>query len=113
MELTSAAALVAISLAIFGISYYYFTTRHRERMTILEKGLPADFFDHTGNHIHFILMLGIISVGIAFGMGTGAFLRSLDLGGIHGLAFPLMIFFFLGISLILSYFILKALQKKG
>lgn len=112
MQLTSAALFAAISLAVFGISYYYFTTRHRERMTLLEKGLPADFFKDTNNYLHLILVLGIVSIGIAVGVGTGGSLRALEIEGINGLAFPLMIFFFLGISLIVSYFVLKALQKK-
>lgn len=112
MEVTSAALFISVSLAVFGISYYYFTTRHKERMTLLEKGMPPDFFKDTNNYLHLILMLGIVSIGISIGIGTGAFLRSLDIEGINGLAFPLMIFLFLGISLVVSYFVLKGLQKK-
>ena len=112
MELTSAAVLIATALAVFGISYYYFTTRHRERMTVLEKGLPGDFFKGTYTNIHFILVLGIVSIGVAVGIGMVALLRSLQIESIDKLAFPLMIFFFLGVSLIVSYFILKGLLKK-
>jgi hypothetical protein len=113
MEVTSAALFIAVSLAVFGISYYYFTTRHRERMALLEKGLPSDFFKDTNNYLHLILMLGIVSVGISIGIGAAALLRSQEIEGINGLAFPLMIFLFLGISLIVSYLVLKSLQKKN
>lgn len=112
MEITSAALLIAVSLTVFGISYYFFTTRHRERMALLEKGLPPDFFKDANNYLPMLLMLGIVSIGISAGTGAGALLRSIEIEGVNGLAFPLMIFFFLGISLIVSYFILKKLQKK-
>ena len=112
MEITSAALFISMSLAVFGISYYYFTTRHKERMTLLDKGLPSDFFKDTNNYLHLILLLGIVSIGISMGLGSAVLLRSMDIDGINGLSFPLMIFLFLGLSLIVSYFILRALQKK-
>jgi len=112
MEVTSAALFISVSLVVFGISYYYFTTRHKERMTLLEKGMPSDFFKDTNNYLHLILVLGIVSIGISIGLGAAAFLRSLEIEGIDGLAFPLMISLFLGISLVVSYFVLKGLQKK-
>ncbi|MBA4058415.1 MAG: hypothetical protein C0490_27095 [Marivirga sp.] len=112
MEITSAALFISMSLAVFGISYYYFTTRHKERMTLLDKGLPSDFFTDTNNYLHLILLLGIVSIGISIGLGTAAWIRSLEIEGIGGIAFPLMIFLFLGLSLIVSYFVLRALQKK-
>lgn len=111
MEITSAAFLISISLVVFGISYYYFTTRHKERITLLEKGLPPDFFKDSHNYLHFILLLGIVSVGISIGAAAGGLLRTLEIDGINGLALPLMVFLFLGISLIVSYFILKGLKK--
>ncbi len=81
-------------------------------MTLLDKGLPSDFFKDTNNYLHLILLLGIVSIGISVGLGTAAWIRSLDIEGLGGLSFPLMIFLFLGISLIVSYFVLRALQKK-
>jgi hypothetical protein len=108
MQLTSAALFISIALVIFGISYYYFTTRHKERMTILEKGLPPDFFKGNINILPFLLLLGIVSIGIAVGLLTGALLKSLAIPGIHDFVFAFSIFLCLGISLLVGYGVLKS-----
>ncbi|MBC8153788.1 MAG: hypothetical protein H7Z72_12830, partial [Bacteroidetes bacterium] len=72
MQITSAALLISIALVVFGIAYYFFTTRHKERMAIIERGLSPDLFKGQANYLRFILMLGIISIGIATGILTGA-----------------------------------------
>jgi len=112
MVLTSAAVLIALSLVVFGISYYYFTTRHKERMTILEKGLPTDTFRGNSNYLPLILTLGIVSIGISIGVVMGLFLSAIQVEGAKYLMLPFSIFLSLGISLIVSYFVLKAIQRK-
>jgi hypothetical protein len=112
MEVTSAALFISISLVVFGISYYYFTTRYKERIAILEKGLSPDFFKGSTNYLPLILTLGIVSIGISLGIVVGAFLNSLEIEGTRHLMLPFAIFLFLGISLVVSYFILKAIQRK-
>ena len=112
MQITSAALLISIALVVFGIAYYFFTTRHKERMAIIEKSLPPDFFKGQGNYLLFILMLGIISIGIAAGILAGAIIAPLM--SIHEVwVMSICIFLFLGISLIVCYFILKAQLDKG
>jgi hypothetical protein len=113
MEITSAALFISVSLVVFGISYYYFTTRYKERMAILEKGLPPDFFKGGTHYLPLILTLGIVSIGISLGIVVGAFLNSLQIEGAQYLMLPFAIFLFLGISLLVSYYILKATQKNG
>ncbi|MDA0714452.1 MAG: hypothetical protein O2867_04050 [Bacteroidetes bacterium] len=39
---------ISLFLIVFGIFYIYFTTRHRERLALIEKGADASLF-HTGN----------------------------------------------------------------
>lgn len=112
MEITSASLFISIALVVFGISYYYFTTRYKERMTIIEKGLPPDYFKRGTNYLLFILLLGIVSIGISLGIIMGTFLRALDIGGTKDFILPSTIFLFLGISLIVSYFVLKGIDKK-
>jgi hypothetical protein len=111
MEVTSAALFISISLTVFGISYYYFTTRYKERMAILEKGLSPDFFKSNTHYLPFILTLGIVSIGISLGIVAGIFLKSRIEGASH-LLLAFSIFLFLGISLVVSYFVLKAIQRK-
>lgn len=112
MQITSASLIISLALVVFGISYYYFTTRYKERMTIIEKGFPPDYFKGGTNYLLFILLLGIVSIGISLGVVLGTFLRSLNIDGIRDFILPATIFLFLGISLIVSYFVLKSIDKK-
>ena len=111
MLVTSAGFLIAISLVVFGIAYYYFTTRHRERMAIIEKGLPPDYFKGSANYLPLILTLGIVCFGIAFGLLAVLWLLSFRV--IRALPFivPISVFLSMGISLLVSYFVLG--KKKG
>lgn len=114
MQLTSAALFISIALVIFGISYYYFTTRHKERMTILEKGLPPDYFKGKIEILPLLLMLGFISIGIAIGLLIGALLSSLVIPGVNNdLKFIFSIFLCLGISLLVGYAVLGSRSRKG
>ncbi|MEN5231351.1 DUF6249 domain-containing protein [Sphingobacterium faecium] len=111
METTSAALFISISLVTFGICYYYFTTRHKERMEILERGLAPDYFKGQSDLSPLLLVLGIISIGISLGIICGMILSKL---------FPLYqlnltitsIFLGLGLALIMSYFLIRKKQKK-
>jgi|SRR5688572_1759766 len=111
MEVTSAALFISISLVVFGISYYYFTTRYKERMAILEKGLSPHFFKGNTHYLPLILTLGIVSIGISLGLVVGMFLSAIKIEGAKYLMLPFSIFLFLGISLVVSYFVLKAIQR--
>lgn len=107
METTSAALLISISLVVFGIAYYYFTTRHKERMAIIETGKSPDLFKKQGQWLYFLLTLGIVSIGIALGIIAGAFVR--EVVNIQGFwVMSSSILAFLGISLIFCYLILKS-----
>ena len=112
MEVTSASLFISVALVVFGISYYYFTTRYKERMTIMEKGLPADFFKDNTNYLLIVLLLGLVSIGIAVGVVAGSYLRSLAMSSIDDFILPATILFFLGVSLVISYFVLKAISRK-
>lgn len=106
MQSTSAALFISISLVVFGISYYYFTTRHKERMEILERGLKPDYFKGQSDFRPLLLVIGIISIGISLGIVSGTMLNVL---------FPLQkltlmmtcIFLGLGVALITSFYLLK------
>jgi preprotein translocase subunit YajC len=111
METTSAALFISISLVIFGISYYYFTTRHKERMEILERALPPDYFIGQSDFSPLLLVLGIISIGISLGIVCGTLFS--DLFPTHQVHLMIIsIFLGLGIALIISYFIIRKKQKK-
>ena len=100
--------VITLALALFGICYYYFTTRYKERLALIEKGLSPTTFAQPIGYLPMILLLGILSMGIAAGIAVGAVLSALPLPGSQQYAYPLAIFFFLGLSLVVAYHILKA-----
>jgi hypothetical protein len=111
MESTSAALFISISLVIFGISYYYFTTRHKERMEILERGLHPNHFKGQSDSLPLLLILGIISIGLALGVATGTWLSLLyPLQKIAIISFCILLG--LGLALISSYAVLKKMRKR-
>lgn len=103
---------MSITFAIFGVCYYYLTTRNKERMMLIERNLPSDYFKRSHNYLPFILLIGIISIGIASGIFLGGMLESLHISGFAGFVLPGSIFFFLGVSLVIAYFVLQAIQKR-
>ncbi|GEP89609.1 hypothetical protein SAMN05660909_02117 [Chitinophaga terrae (ex Kim and Jung 2007)] len=109
MQITSAAVLIAVALTVFSICYYYFSTRHKERMMILEKGLPADFFSRHFTILPFLLLLGIVCIGVALGIiGGSLFCYWFPEVG-TALIFLPSIAAFTGASLIIAYLVF---QKK-
>src|SRR5688500_1037836 len=114
MEDTTADLFLAMSVtfSIFGVCYYYLITRNKERMAIIEKGLPKDFFKGAVNYLPFLLLLAILSIGISAGIFSGGILDSMNLGGIGDYLFASTIFLFLGISLLVSYKVLKNIGRK-
>lgn len=110
------AAIVFISLfaAFFGIMYIFYTTRHKERLALIEKGADASLFN-TGREPFrfslgkFSLKLGMLAIGIALGIIMGAVM---DKSGIfdEAVAYISMIFLFGGVSLILFFVADKKLK---
>lgn len=110
MENSLAAAIpIAISLTLsgFGIAYYYLTTRSRERLALIEKGLAPTSFAQSKSYLPLLLLLGVLSMGIAAGIAAGAVLTGLV--GSQSYVYPATIFFFAGLSLVVAYYLLKAL----
>jgi hypothetical protein len=102
---------IAFFATVFGIVYLFLTTRSKERMALIEKGADASLFN-TGkekgssiwNWSKFTLKMGMLAMGIAAGILAGAFLSSSSVIDQHS-AYPAMIFFFGGLSLVLFYLI--------
>ncbi len=103
-------AIVSITLfaAVFGMVYVFLMTRHRERMTILEKGLDSSpFLPRTSNNI-LALKYGLFLIGIAIGIISGYALQ--DWGMEETVSYAAMICLFGGLSLITGYLIVKKQQ---
>ncbi len=106
-----ALVFIALFAVVFGIMYVFYTTRHKERLALIEKGADASLFN-TGKEgsrgqfswNKFTLKIGMLAMGIAVGIIVAALLSS---GGVlnEDANYSAMIFFFGGLSLVLYYII--------
>ena len=96
---------------LFGIIYLFFTTRHRERLALIdqmEKGADASLFK-TGTKTRWSLIalfFGMLAVGVALGVVCAALIQSVSYVD-EEIIFPAMIFLFGGGSLVLYYFFIR------
>ena len=102
-------AIVSIVLfaAVFGLIYVYLVSRHRERMTILEKNIASPFNTVENTNL---LKYGIICLGIAAGVIAGYVLYELGLD--ENFSYTAMVFLFGGISLIIAFFVVQKQSKQ-
>lgn len=101
-------AIVSIGAfaGIFGIVYVYFITRHRERMSMLEKGVTASPFNSLKHANSMTLKYGMLLIGIAIGTLMGH-VFAYQLGLAKSTAFLAMWLLFGGLSLVINYMIEK------
>ncbi|NQU80196.1 MAG: hypothetical protein HQ543_01600 [Bacteroidetes bacterium] len=104
--------------AFFGVFYLYFSTRHKERLSLIEKGADANLFYSAKKKktLPWItLKIGMLFVGIAVGTAIGILITN----SVSSMDFQLerlfifsMIFLFGGISLIWNFMLERKLSKK-
>jgi ABC-type Fe3+-siderophore transport system permease subunit len=104
-------AFIAFFATVFGIYYVSVTTRNKERMALIDKGADASLFNtgKEGNQPLFnwnklTLKIGMLFMGVAVGIITGAILDSMQVME-NGADYTSMIFLFGGLSLVLFYLI--------
>lgn len=103
---------IALFAAVFAIYYLHITTRNKERMALIDKGADASLFNtgKEGNKSSFswskfTLKIGMLSMGIAFGIIAALIITKSFAIVDHGAIYTSMIFFFGGLSLVLFYLI--------
>jgi hypothetical protein len=100
---------VAAFAGIFGIIYVFLMTRHRERMSMLEKGINASLFTSKSNSKSQTLKFGMFCIGIATGILIGNVLETAYFFE-DSVAYLSMIFLFGGLSLVLHFIIDRKLK---
>jgi hypothetical protein len=104
---------LALFATIFGISYVFLSTRNRERLALIEKGVDASLFESKGfkfSIAKFILNIALLLVGIGFGILFGSILEK-RMGLDDEIAIPSMIFIFGGLGLIAGFFITRKIEQ--
>ncbi|KIX19660.1 membrane protein [Flavobacterium sp. 316] len=101
-------------LSIFGIFYLFYSTRNKERLALIEKGVDANIFvskNHSSMFIWKIIILNLacLMIGIGTGILSALFIESL-LEINNGPIYPGLIFLFAGIGLLVGFKISKNLE---
>ncbi|WP_428224085.1 DUF6249 domain-containing protein [Flavobacterium sp.] len=105
---------ISLFLAVFGIVYLYLSTRNRERLALIEKGVDARIFmrgKNEGPAFYKVVLLNLAL--LLMGIGTGVFLAlllstftSLDEDALY----PAMIFLTAGASLFVGFTLTKKME---
>jgi len=108
---------VSLFIVIFGIVYLYFSTRHKERIALIEKDKDVSlFFSKRPTNSSpvwrlVVLNLALISMGVGLGVMIGGLLNTLA-GVDEEVAFPASIFLLSGLGLLVGFFIGIKMDKK-
>jgi hypothetical protein len=70
MDITGTIAVTLFFSTLFGLCYIYFTTRHRERMNLIDKGLSPGLHRPMGDHLR-TLKHGLLLIGLGLGCWAG------------------------------------------
>ncbi len=101
---------IALFLMIFAILYVYYTTRSRERLALVEKGVDASIFKiDPGRQRLDLVKWGIFLMALAIGVLTGFALSNVIN---EVVAFFTTILLCGGLGLIAAYFVINSLEKK-
>lgn len=97
---------LAAFAAIFGIAYVFLMTRHRERMTMLDRNILNNPFRRPQQYGLITLKYGMLLVGIGVGFIMGSVLY--DYCGLdQTISIISMVCLFGGLSLIFNYLIVR------
>ena len=105
---------LALFGTIFGISYVFLSTRNRERLALIEKGVEASLFTTKGSRFSiakFILNIALLFIGIGIGIFLGN-MASTTFDVDDDVAIPSMLFIFGGLGLVAGFFITRRLEAK-
>ncbi len=108
---------ISLFLVVFGICYLYFSTRNKERMSLIEKGADASIFVKGKREKAapiwkiLILNLALLLMGIGAGIVIGGILQE-NLAGDSFYAMPGTIFLLAGTGLLIGFFITRKLDQE-
>ncbi len=105
---------LALFGTVFGIAYVFLTTRNKERLALIEKGMDASMFATKGPKFSiakFILNIALFFIGIGIGVFFGNYMaETMNLD--EDFMIPSMLFIFGGLGLVVGFFITRKLEEK-
>jgi pilus assembly protein TadC len=123
--MATAVVFIVLIASVFGVFYLYFSTRHRERMGLIEKGVDASLFSSTKalfsakqkvSSFRFALKSGMLIMGTGVGLIISFLLYHwigpMGYDGIEALYITGVIFVFGGLGLVTGYYMGRKLDKE-
>ncbi|GAA4900114.1 hypothetical protein GCM10023311_26980 [Flaviramulus aquimarinus] len=107
---------ITFFIAVFGMVYLYLSTRNKERLALIEKGVDASIFMRGKSQTAPIWKVLILNLALLLmGIGLGVFMASL-LDSYTSLdedaVYPATIFFMAGVGLFIGFKMTKDLDKE-
>lgn len=103
----SVVALIVTFSSIVGITYLFVSSRHKERMALIDKGVDASLFTNKNRKIKPIWKVLLVNTSLLLiGIGVGVFIGGVmdQYSQLDGeIAFPGSIFTMAGIALFIGF----------
>ncbi|MDX2359570.1 MAG: hypothetical protein QNK23_02110 [Crocinitomicaceae bacterium] len=109
MEAVEILVPMSVFACIFGVLYVFFTTRNKERLSMIEKGADPSLF--AARRTRWGIKIGLTSIGIALGVLMSQMIVHLTTMD-EGAATSSMILLWAGAGLVLEHFLSKKEQKE-
>lgn len=101
---------------IFGIAYLYYSTRNRERLALIDKGMDASVFAKGRERTQPIWKVLIVNMALLLmGIGSGVMIGGLlaEVAGVNwDIAMPGSIFLMAGTGLFIGFFITRKMDRE-
>jgi len=121
--MTASVILLGFSACIFGVFYLFITTRNRERMAMIEKGVDPALFSSVpatrapkirgvGSGVKFTLKTGMFIIGIGIGFVISVLFNGMLDRDIYPLLVVGVIFICGGAGLVAGFYMGRNLEKK-
>jgi len=104
-------AIIGNFMAIIIFIYFFFTSRHRERMALIESGRDASIFKRDRDPSSRSLKYGMVAVMSGLGLLIGSILERIGMAG--EVAYFSMVLIFGGMGLVGYYFSLKGKRESS
>jgi len=104
---------ICIFLVIFGIAYLHYSTRNKERLALIEKGMDAGIFkqDREAAPVWKVLIINLALLLMGIGAGILIALILEPVFNHSDAIYPATIFLMAGIGLLAGFFVTKKLVK--
>jgi len=102
-------------LTVFGIVYLFLSTRNKERLALIEKGVDANVFSRTRNKGYipswkiFLINFAVLLISVGLAIFFAAVIE--EMGVYDGVAYTGTIFVFSGIGLLIGFTVTKKMEK--